>query len=143
MTFFVRLFWKVWNFWFALPDKVRFLLVGGFNATIQYLLFVLFLWGFGEDKYQFSLVLSWVISSLSSFVTQKIFVFCTRGNILVWFKEYIKCIGVWIVSYFINAFVLEILVSWVGLNPYIGQILAIACTTVSSYILFKYFAFKR
>lgn len=143
MSFFVSCFWKIWNFWFTLPDKIRFVLVGGFNATVQYILFVLFLWILGEEKYQFSLVLSWVISSFSSFATQKIFVFCTKGNLAKWVEEYIKCVGVWITSYFINAIILDLLVRLTNTTPYIAQIIAIACTTVSGYILFKYFAFRK
>ena len=143
MKFLINIFWKTWNFWFSLPDKIRFLLVGGFNATVQYLLYICFLYFGSEDKYQISLILSWIISSFSSFATQKIFVFCTKGKFIDWVKEYIKCIGVWIISYAINAIILEILVNYFAINPYLSQIIAIACTTITSYILFKYFAFKH
>ena len=143
MKLFIKLFWMVWNFWFTLPDKIRFLLVGGFNATVQYALFALFLWISGVEHYQIALILSWIISSVSSFVTQKVFVFCTKGKLNDWIKEYSKCCGVWLVAYFINAGVLDILVKFGSLNPYYAQIIAIVCTTVSSYILFKYFAFKK
>ena len=143
MNLIVKIFWSVWNFWFKLPDKIRYVLVGGFNATVQYLLFILFLWLLSEQRYQFSLILSWIISSLSSFATQKIFVFCTRGNFRKWMQEYAKCVGVWISSYFINAVILDLLVRYGEITPYIAQIIAIACTTVTGYILFKHFAFKR
>lgn len=143
MNFVVKIFWSIWNFWFRLPDKLRYVLVGGFNATVQYLLFALFLWLMGTSKYQFALILSWVISSISSFTTQKVFVFCTKGSFTNWIREYIKCCGVWIVSYFINAVVLDLLVRLAAINPYGAQIIAIACTTITGYILFKYFAFKH
>lgn len=143
MNFLIAKFWLIWNFWFRLPDKLRFLLVGGFNATVQYGLFALFLWFSNNQKYQLALVLSWLISSLSSFATQKVFVFCTKGKFYDWCREYTKCVGVWIVSYFINALILDLLVRLAALNPYIGQIIAIACTTVTSYLLFKYFAFNK
>lgn len=143
MNLITKMFWLVWDFWFKLPDKIRYILVGGFNATVQYLLFILFLWLLGEQQYQFSLVLSWCISSLSSFATQKIFVFCTKGNFQNWIQEYVKCVGVWITSYFINAVILDLLVRLGEITPYIAQIIAIACTTITGYILFKYFAFKH
>lgn len=141
MKYLFNLFWKIWNWWFTLPDKIRFLLVGGFNATVQYLLYVIFLFFGGEENFQTALILSWFISSLSSFVTQKVFVFCTKGKPVDWIKEYIKCLGVWVTSYIINAIVLEGLVTYGKMNPYIAQIIAVACTTVTSYILLKYFAF--
>ena len=143
MSYFIKIFWIIWNFWFKLPDKIRFLLVGGFNALVQYLIYISFLYFWSEDKYQTALILSWIISSFSSFATQKIFVFCTKGKFMDWIKEYIKCLGVWVVSYTINAVILEILVNYFVINPYLSQIIAITCTTISSYILFKYFAFRH
>ena len=123
MKFLINIFWKIWNFWFKLPDKIRFLLVGGFNAAVQYLLYVCFLFFGNEEKYQTALILSWIISSISSFITQKIFVFCTKGKFIDWIKEYVKCLGVWVISYTINAVILEILVNYFVINPYLSQIL--------------------
>ena len=143
MKYLIKIFWTLWNFWFKLPDKIRFLLVGGFNATVQYVLYVIFLLLFDEEKYQIALVLSWILSSFSSFATQKIFVFATKGNFRTWVKEYCKCVGVWVISYFINAVILDLLVSIAQINAYGAQIIAITCTTVTTYVLFKYFAFKH
>lgn len=143
MSVIIKIFWMLWNWWFRLPDKLRFLLVGGFNAVVAYILYVLLVLMMGEKNYQIALVLSWVISSFSSFTTQKIFVFCTRGKLRDWLKEYIKCVGIWVTSYIINAVVLELLVEKCEMNPYIGQIFANACTMVTGYILMKYFAFNN
>lgn len=143
MRLILKAFWAVWNFWFRLPDKIRFLLVGGFNATVSYLMYVGFVLWLGEDKYWLSMTLAWVFSSFISFTTQKVFVFCTRGHFYDWVKEYIKCVGVWIVAYLINTVMLEVFVRAAGINVYLAQFLAIVCTTVSSYVLFKYFAFKH
>ncbi len=143
MKYLIKIFWKLWNFWFKLPDKIRFLLVGGFNATVQYALYVIFLLLFDEEKYQIALVLSWILSSFSSFAAQKIFVFATKGNFRTWVKEYCKCVGVWVISYLINAVILDFLVSIAKINAYGAQIIAVAFTCVTSYLLFKYFAFKH
>ncbi len=139
----LKLLGAVWNWWFRLPDKLRFLLVGGFNATVSYILYVLMILWWGAQYYQMALMWSWIISSFSSFTTQKIFVFCTRGKWSKWIKEYIKCLGVWVTSYIINAVILELLVNGIKMNPYIGQIIATACTTITGYILMKYFAFNN
>lgn len=130
----------IWNTWFKLPEKLRFLLVGGFNTVVSYLMFAGFTWLFGEGYYQLSLVLAWVLSSVISFSTQKIFVFCTKG---MWFKEYCKCCMSWMLAYLINAGMLELVVKVCHWNVYIGQGAAILMTTVITYILFKKFAFKR
>lgn len=136
----LKLYRFVLRLWFKLPEKLRFLLVGGFNTVVSYLMFAGFLMLLGDKHYQISLLLAWAISSIISFTTQKIFVWQTTGN---WIKEYIKCCLSWSVGYAINALTLEIFVKMLQLNVYVGQGIAIVLTTVVTYILFKYFAFKR
>ncbi len=143
MSWAIKIFLSIWHWWFKLPDKVRFVLVGGFNACVQYGIYVILLLVWDEGHYQSALITSWILSTFSSFTTQKVFVFCTTGNWFIWLKEYVKCLGVWVISYLINALMLWFFVALCGINPYLGQIIAVACTTVSSYILMKYFAFKR
>lgn len=135
-----KLILTVWNFWFSLPEKIRFLLVGGFNTVVSYLMFICFIHFLGESKYQICLCLSWVVSSVVSFSTQKIFVFETRGH---WISEYVKCLCSWSIGYVINAGALELSISVFALNVYIGQASAIILTTIVTYLLFKHFAFKR
>ncbi len=132
--------WKIFKFWFKQPEKLRFLLVGGFNTVVSYLMFFGFIKILGINEYQLSLFLSWVISSIISFFTQKIFVWQTVGNYI---KEYIKCLISWSLGYFINAIILEIFVKFLHLNARIGQVFAIFITTIFTYILFKKFVFKR
>jgi putative flippase GtrA len=137
-----NIFWIIWKWWFRWPDKLRFLCVGSFNALVSYLLYVFLVWCWGENKFQEALIVSWLLSTFSSFATQKIFVFCTKGKFKDWIREYIKCLGVWVISYIINAIVLEMLVKLCDFNVYGAQIIATANTTISSYVLMKYFAFK-
>ena len=126
--------------WFGLPEKLRFLLVGGFNTVVSYMMFAGLIFLIGKSKYQQSLILSWLLSSFISFFTLKMFVFQTKGN---WFKEYSKCLLTWSIGYVINARALEVVVKLLHLNVYIGQALSILVTMIMSYILFKYFAFKH
>lgn len=126
--------------WFKLPEKLRFLLVGGFNTVVSYMMFAGLIFLIGESKYQQSLILSWGLSSFVSFGTLKLFVFQTRGN---WFKEYSKCLLTWSVGYVINAGMLEAVVVFLKMNVYIGQAISILTTIIISYTLFKHFAFKN
>lgn len=126
--------------WYSLPDKIRFLLVGGFNAAFSYIIFALAIFMIGKEHYQICVALQWIISSVFSFINQKIFVFCTKGN---WLQEYLKCWITWFVSYICNAIILEFIVRFVTKNVYIGQIFSILMASVITYILFKYFAFKK
>lgn len=126
--------------WLKIPEKLRFLLVGGFNTVVSYLLFVLFLLIMGQERYQLSLFFAWVFSSFISFATQKNYVFCTKGN---WLEEYSKCLFTWGIAYVINAIVLEIIVRHFLLSPLIAQVGAVLLTTIITYILFKNFVFKK
>ena len=92
--------------WYKIDDKVRFLLVGGFNFSVSYLIYSAACIVLGTVFYQISLVLAWIFSSVISFTTQKFLVFRSSG---FWFREYLKCCTTWFFSYLINAIVLEIL----------------------------------
>ena len=131
---------KIKECWFKLSDKIRFLLVGGFNASISYLIFSAICLIVGESYYQASLACAWIISSITSFTTQRLFVFNVKGNII---KQYFKCCTTWVFSYFINATMLEILVQKIELNVYFAQIIATLISAIFTYVSFKTFAFRR
>ena len=130
---------RIKNSWFRLSDKIRFVLVGGFNASVSYVIYSLICLIAGEQFYQASLATAWVVSSIVSFTTQRCFVFNVEGNII---KQYFKCCTTWVFSYIINATLLEIFVQKLQINVYVSQIIATAACAVFTYILFKTFAFR-
>ncbi len=127
------------EYWFKLSDKIRFLIVGGFNAGVSYIIYSAICLILGESAYQIALALAWAISSVVSFTTQKFLVFKGNGN---WMKEYIKCCATWFFSYLINAGLLEFIVKVLHLNVFIAQIIATLSAAVFTYFLFKKFAFR-
>lgn len=131
---------KISNLWFKLSDKIRFIIVGCCNFVVSYIIYSLIVYFGGESLYQISLALSWLITSVISFTTQRLFVFPVKGNL---FKQYLKCCVTWFFSYLINAFLLEIFVKHFSWNVYIAQILANSSAAVFTYIMFKIFAFKN
>lgn len=131
---------KFINFWFSLSDKIRFLFVGGFNFAFSYVLFVILLSFIGHSHYQLNLVLSWILSSFVSFTTQRTLVFRSHGKII---NEYFKCFTTWMVSYAINAILLEVNVSILKMNVLLAQFVAVGVSAIATYILFKKFAFKH
>lgn len=126
--------------WFKLDDKIRFLFVGGFNFGVSYLIYALICIIFGESIYQIALALTWALSSVVSFTTQKFLVFQGKDK---WYKEYLKCCTTWVFSYIINAVLLEVLVKYVHMNVYWAQFIATFTAAVFTYIVFKKFAFKK
>lgn len=130
---------KAYIKWCEIPDKIRFLFIGGVNAAISYVIFAFALWCLGESHYQACVILQWTISSVFSYLNQKFFVFCTKGNYL---NEYLKCCSTWAVSYLLNVIILELLVRFAIKNVYVSQFISIFLVSVVTYVLFKYFAFR-
>lgn len=134
----IQLYQKLFQFWMRFPQKIRFLLVGGYNTVFSYALYALFV--YLTIPAQMALFLSFLLSSVNSYATQKFYVFNTKGNYV---KEYIKCLVTWFGSYIINAILLEGLMRLGGLNAYVAEFIALVLITVYSYIALKYFAFKE
>ncbi len=131
---------KVKNFWFKLSDKIRFLVIGGFNAAFSYLIYSIILLVLGVKFYQLSLFLSWFLSSFVSFGLQRNLVFESKGPII---KEYLKSCTTWLFSYLINAGLLSLLVEYCKVNAFIAQLIANFTAAVFTYILFKLFVFRK
>ena len=125
--------------WFNISDKIRFLLVGSFNAGFSYLIYSAICFFISEAFYQHALATAWILTSITSFLTQRFLVFNIEGNL---FKQYCKCCITWFFSYLINAFILEILVQNIGINVYFSQIIATIFSAIFNYVMFKVFAFR-
>lgn len=128
---------KVYDFWMRFPEKGRFLLVGGYNTALSYGIFAA-LAGLGAAA-QAALFAAFVLSSLNSFLTQKTFVFGTKGD---YCGEYGRCLVVWAISYLLNAALLFVFMDAAGMNPYAGQLCALCIVTVFSFPMLKYGAFR-
>lgn len=126
--------------WLKIPQIVKFLVIGSLNAAISYIIYAIAVLLLGEAHYQLCVILQWTISSVISYFNQKFFVFCTKGNYL---KEYLKCCSTWAVSYVLNVIVLEIFVRFLIKNVYIAQFISLFIVSAVTYVLFKYFAFKK
>ncbi len=126
--------------WFALDEKVRFVIAGICNMGIRYLIFVLLGLAFTVNRYQIILLATWLSSSVIAFLSYKYLVFRTEGNHM---KEFVKSLLIWCLSYILNALLLGFLVGRLQWNVYAAQGLVIILIVVINYLLFKHFAFKK
>ena len=126
--------------WLQIPRILRFLIIGSINAAISYLIYAISVYLIGEAQYQICVILQWALSSFISYLNQKFFVFCTKGNYI---QEYLKCCSTWVVSYFLNVIILEIFVRFLIKNVYVAQFISIFIVSAATYVLFKFFAFKK
>ena len=130
----------VYRFWMRFPEKLRFILVGGYNTVFGYLLFVALIFLLTEKYNQLALFGSYILSSINSYLTQKYYVFATKN---INFKEYLQCVTTWMGSYIINAVLLYILVDILHFNVYIMQIICLIICAVFNYVFLKHFVFCK
>ena len=136
----INLYLSIYRVWLQLPEKIRFVLVGGYNTVFSYLLYALFLFLSGNELPQTALFLSFILSSFNSYLTQKFYVFNTRGNYV---KEFIGCLAVWELSYLFNMALLWLITTFLINNPYTAQIICLIIVAILNYIFLKRLAFKK
>ena len=135
----LRLYKKLEDIWFVLPEKLRFLLVGGFNTVFSYGLFA-FMVAFLTISYHIALGVSYIISVNVTIFTQRYYVFRSHGNFL---QEYSKSWIVYLLILLINYIFMYITVDILGLNELIAQAVYTVGITIFTYFMHKYFSFAK
>ena len=137
-----RILNPILNLWFKIPEKIRFLLVGGWNT-----LFALSLFSFLTlmiKNYKLALIVSHFISVFHTFVNLRFFVF--RANLKEgknFWKEYGKVNMVYSIYFILNFLLLWFFVDFLRLNPIPSQIIITCLLLVFSYFSNKHFTFKN
>ena len=135
-----RLYLAVESLWFRLaPEKVRFVLVGAFNSLAAYLIF-LGLYFLLNGRYGAALVLQNIISINISIFLMRHYVFRSHGNIK---KEYAKALPVYAFMILANYPWLYFFDKVLGISAPVSQPVFIATSAVATYLLLKYFSFRR
>lgn len=134
-----ELYQKIETIWFKLHQKIRFLLVGGFNTVFSYLVFVC-LYEYARLNYNVALITQYFITVNVSFITMRYYVFQSNGVLK---SEYFKAVSVYVLMYFFNAFALNFFVIVLGLYPLLGQALYLILSTIITYVLHKHFSFRQ
>lgn len=135
----IGLYKKIEQIWFKINQKIRFLLVGGFNTVFAYGVFV-GLYQLAGLNYNLALITQYFITVNVSIFTMRYYVFQSHGNLKA---EYVKAGSVYVGMYFFNAFALNFFVIVLNLGPVIGQALYLVVSTIITYILHKYFSFRN
>ncbi len=121
-------------------QKIRYLIVGGWNTLFGYGVFAaLYFWLGNSMSYLWILSISFVLSVANSYLGYKIFVFKTKGNIV---RESLRVYLVYGVSFIFNLMMLPFLVEIIHLNMYMAQAFVTIVTIAGSYVLHKKFSFK-
>lgn len=138
--FLIELYFKIESLWFKLvPEKLRFLLVGGFNTVFAYAVFVLLLEVL-KLPYLLALIVQYFITVNVSIATMRYYVFQSKGNII---KEFLKAWSVYIGIFFLNSIGLSFLVEVCKIEPVWAQAVYLVISTIVTYLLHKYFSFRK
>lgn len=153
--FIVKAYKYLEDIWFKQNEKLRFLLVGGFNTATSFIIYYIFLF-FTSGREQLSLFLMNLVNINISITTMRYYVFRSHGN---FWQEYVKAFSSYIVLYFVNMALLAFFVSvvhitehlpaesfWLNipnLNKAVAQICCICIITVITFFVHKYFSFRK
>ncbi|MBR2273852.1 MAG: GtrA family protein [Alphaproteobacteria bacterium] len=151
----VEAYKKLENLWFKQNEKLRFLLIGGFNTATSFIIYYIFLY-LTSGREQLSLFLMNLININISIATMRYYVFKSTGN---FWKEYSKAFSSYIVLYFINTGLLAFFVQTIhiskslpqgsfllqipNLDKALAQICCIVLITVITFFVHKYFSFRK
>lgn len=129
-------------------QRVSFLIIGGVNTVVGFLLFVVLDLTLGRYLDRTvnevvgsiaTVVVTYAIAIQIAFVLHRRFVFRVEGHL---WRDLLRFQTVYLVSLGINLVTLPILVS-LGMPRIIAQALIIVVTTVLSYVGHRYFSFRR
>ncbi|MBO4285649.1 MAG: ChbG/HpnK family deacetylase [Alphaproteobacteria bacterium] len=138
--FLFELYFKVEKWWFKhISEKMRFLLVGGFNTVFAYAVYALLLEIIGLP-YLWALIVQYFISVNVSIATMRYYVFQSKGNMLA---EFLKAWSVYIGLFFLNTVGLAFLVEVLKIDALFAQGIYLVFSTIITYLLHKYFSFKK
>lgn len=136
----IKLYKMLEEIWFKwIPQKLRYLLVGGFNTVTAYLIFVL-LYLLLNGQYMLSVILQNIISINISVFTMRYYVFQSRGDIM---KEYLKASGVYVYLIGFNLAWLYVFVTTLEVNALVAQACYLVVSVTMTYFLHKYFSFSK
>lgn len=138
-------------------EKLRFLVVGGWNTLVGYALFAIALWAFepllaplaasdqrvvawiGEHYYLLVQWLVWVVAVVHSTLMLKWFAFRSKGH---WLSEIGRAYLVYLPMQGVSSFLLWLFSGVLGIPPLLGQLLTVGISAVLSYLGHKNFTFK-
>ncbi|MEK3880306.1 GtrA family protein [Paenibacillus sp. FSL M7-0420] len=119
-------------------SSVKFVIVGILNTIVGLSVYTLYL-KLIQDNYLQALILSHVIGVVHSYLWNNRWTFQQKRYNA---KSGMKFVFVYIVTFFVNLFLLALLVDTIGMNKLIAQAIALFLTTVVSFFGHKYWSFR-
>lgn len=121
-------------------QQLRYLLIGAWNTAAGYFIFaLLYLLLTHLINYIAIALIAHVIAVTQSFITQRIFVFKSRGNGLA---EYCRFHVAHLLTLGLGIALLSAIVEIFGISPLIAQAIITAIVVIFSYFIHRHFTFR-
>lgn len=139
-------------------EKLRFLIVGGWNTVFSYALFAVLLYtlgpvvrplapssqpiiaALGSHWYLVIQWIAWIVAVPQSTIALKYLVFHSKGHLP---SEIGRAFFVYLPLQAFSSLSLWLLVTFAGLHPLTGQLFTVGISAVLSYFGHKYFTFRQ
>jgi putative flippase GtrA len=128
------------QYWWRLPQQLRFLLVGGYNTAFGYLVFSGLYLIFGRWIHYLVIgLLAYIVSLISAFVGYRFLVFQSTAP---WRKNFVRFNSAQLIAMGCGMAGLYVLVEFIHLSPISSQGLVILASSVLTYLLHRFFSFR-
>jgi putative flippase GtrA len=127
--------------WWRLPQKIRFLVVGGYNTVFGYLVFAALYLALGH-RIHYLIVgsLAHLIALVNAFVVHRRLVFGSTGQ---WYSSFFRFSISQLAAFCVGLCGLYVLVEFVRLRPLWAQALVTSMSVALTYCLHRYFSFRQ
>lgn len=134
-----KLLKKVLNLYKKYKEIINYLIVGVCTTVVSIVSYNLFRFVF--ENYLLCTVLSWIVSVIFAYITNRKFVFDSK-EIKV-FLEFIKFVGARILSLLSEIICMFIMVDLININDRISKIIVQFIIVVLNYVFSKIFVFRK
>jgi putative flippase GtrA len=131
---------KIINLYKKYEEIINYLIVGGMTTLVSIVIYALFTKCF-HVNYMIANVISWVISVLFAYVTNRIFVFKSKSeNIILEIYQFFKYR---VFSFLIEILLMYIFVELINIDDMISKVIVQVIVIVLNYVFSKLFVFKK
>ena len=131
---------KVISLYKKYEEIINYLIVGGMTTLVSISIYALFTKCF-HINYMIANVISWIISVLFAYITNRIFVFKSKSeNIVLEIYQFFKYR---IFSFLIEIFLMYVFVELINIDDMISKVIVQVIVIVLNYVFSKLFVFKK
>lgn len=132
-----------WNLYKQHEEGFNYLIFGFLAFVLNYVLYYLFESLLGIN-YMVSTALSWALTVVFAYWTNRIFVFKSRNaGAANLFKEFVSFIGARVATELLELLLMYLMVDLAGLNSYVAKLIGQAVVILTNYFLSKLWIFKE